>query len=204
VLPTEILNNEHRVIEQVLNCLEKIAERCAADGRLNRPDAEQALDFFRTFADQCHHHKEEDHLFRVLEAKGYSRRNGPTGVMLGEHELGRLHLRAMATAAARAEAGDPAAVDDFLVHAVSYVRLLREHIRKEDDCLFPMADRTLTAREQSDLLAAFDHVEADELRAGTHERYLRLADDLADRYGVPHAFAGTSQGGCACGHGGRH
>src|SRR5262249_4968162 len=160
-----ILNNEHRVIEQVLKCLERIAERCATEGRLNRPDAEQALDFFRTFADQCHHHKEEDHLFRFLETKGCSRQNGPTGVMLGEHELSRLDVRAMAAAVPKAEAGDPAAVDNFLVHAFSYVRLLREHIRKEDDCLFPMADRALSAKEQYDLLEAFEQVEANKLHA---------------------------------------
>jgi hemerythrin-like domain-containing protein len=203
VLPTEILNLEHRVIEQVLTCLEKIADCCATEGRLNQADAEQALDFFRTFADRCHHHKEENHLFRMLEAKGFSRQNGPTCVMLGEHELGRLHVRAMATAAPKAAAGDAAAVDHFLVQAAAYVRLLRDHIHKEDDCLFPMADRALTAQEQYDLLDAFAHVEEDELHAETHERYLRLADELADRYGVPHAFAECGHGACGCSHAAR-
>ena len=41
----EILMNEHRVIEQVLNCLEKILERCRAEGKLDRESARQALTF---------------------------------------------------------------------------------------------------------------------------------------------------------------
>ena len=58
--PTDILMQEHRVIEQVLSCLEAMAERCAAGQALDVQSAEQALDFFRTFADRCHHGKEED------------------------------------------------------------------------------------------------------------------------------------------------
>ena len=91
--PTEILSGEHRVIEQVLTCLERIAEQCAAEGRLDRTSAEQALEFFRNFADRCHHGKEEVHLFPALEAKGFPRDGGPTGVMLHEHDQGRAHVR---------------------------------------------------------------------------------------------------------------
>ena len=96
--PTEILSGEHRIIEQVLDCLEKIAQNCATGGRLDKTSAEQALDFFRDFADRCHHGKEETHLFRAMEAKGFPRQGGPTGVMLHEHEQGRAHIRDMAEA----------------------------------------------------------------------------------------------------------
>ena len=72
--PTEILSGEHRIIEQVLDCLEKMAQNCAAGGRLDKPSAEQALDFFRNFADRCHHGKEETHLFPAMEAKGFPAR----------------------------------------------------------------------------------------------------------------------------------
>jgi hemerythrin-like domain-containing protein len=69
--PTEILSSEHRVIEQVLDCLERIADNCSAQGSLNRESAEAAIDFFRTFADRCHHGKEETYLFPAMEACGF-------------------------------------------------------------------------------------------------------------------------------------
>ena len=103
--PTEILSGEHRIIEQVLDCLEKIAQNCATEGRLDRTSAEQALDFFRNFADRCHHGKEETHLFPAMEAKGFPRQGGPTGVMLSEHEQGRAYIRGMAEVIDRAAAG---------------------------------------------------------------------------------------------------
>ncbi len=68
--PTEILSGEHRVIEQVLDCLEKMIQQSVGDGRLNGHAARQAVDFFRGFADRCHHGKEETHLFPAMESKG--------------------------------------------------------------------------------------------------------------------------------------
>jgi hypothetical protein len=51
------------------------------------------------------------------------------------------------------------------------------------------------------LMEAFEHVETHEMGTGTHEKYLKLAHDLADHYGVPKAAAGkTPSGGCGCHH----
>jgi hemerythrin-like domain-containing protein len=198
--PTEILSGEHRIIEQVLDCLETIARNCATDGRLDKTSAEQALDFFRNFADRCHHGKEETHLFPAMEAQGFPRQGGPTGVMLSEHEQGRAHIRGMAEAIDRATAGKSEAVDKFVNHAQSYVGLLREHIEKEDHCLFTMANQALTEDDQQRLLAAFENVEQEHMGLGTHDRFLSLADELADRFGVTRAV-GISSRTCVCHHG---
>jgi hemerythrin-like domain-containing protein len=194
---TEILRNEHRVIEQVLACLEKMADRCASGGPLDVTSATRALDFFRNFADRCHHGKEEGRLFPLLEGHGLPREGGPTGVMRSEHDQGRRLLHGMA--AAVAAPGAPPARERFAAFARDYVSLLREHIRKEDGCLFPLADRTLSAGEQEALREAFGAVEHDEMGEGTHETYLGLADELADRWGVPKASNAVRAGEpCGC------
>ena len=95
---TDILMDEHRVIEQVLNCLEKLADRCEATEVIDRASALKALAFFRNFADRCHHGKEEGHLFPLLEARGFARQRGPTGVMRHEHAEGRSLPAALARA----------------------------------------------------------------------------------------------------------
>ncbi len=189
--PTEILSGEHRVIEQVLSCLEKMAEACRAGGRLDAADAKAAVEFFRGFADRCHHGKEEAHLFPAMEAKGFSADCGPTAVMRYEHEQGRASIRGMDEAIDAAAAGDAAARERFVAHAAAYVGLLREHIRKEDHCLFGMADQAFTAADQQALMAAFSKVESEEIGPGVHEKHLAVANDLAARYGVasPAKFA---------------
>lgn len=183
--PITILMDEHRIIEQVLNCLEVMVERCSNDGKLDKADANAAVDFFRNFADRCHHAKEEAHLFTLLEGKGLPRQGGPTGVMLAEHEQGRAHVRGMAEEIENAAAGDAYAVQRFVCHGRGYIELLRGHIQKEDHCLFPIADETFSQDDQAALLSTFQKVETEELEPGTHEKYLRVADKLAERYGVP-------------------
>ncbi|MHB1036064.1 MAG: hemerythrin domain-containing protein [Pirellulales bacterium] len=195
---TEILMNEHRVIEPVLNALEEIVSRGLSQGRLDQQSASDAVAFFRDFVDRCHHAKEEEHLFKAVELYGFSGECGPTKIMRYEHELGRAHVRAMDEALPAASAGDPAALARFADHARGYVELLREHIRKEDHCLFPMADQVLDAPHQAALLAAFDKVETEEMGAGMHEAFHKIADDLAARFHVPQA---TCQTHSACAHG---
>jgi hemerythrin-like domain-containing protein len=196
--PTEILSNEHRIIEVMLNCLERMAERSVAGGKLDRDDAEQAIDFIRNFADGCHHGKEEAHLFQTLASKGMPRDFGPIGVMLSEHEQGRAFVRAMAANIVKASEGEQSALQGFAAAANGYVQLLRAHIGKEDNILFPMAENILDDADRKNLHQAFGIVETEEMGDGTHGRYLTIARRLAAKYDVP--AEATEDKSCGCGH----
>ncbi len=171
---TEVLSAEHRVIEKVLDALEKLAD---AGERAAPANWQKALDFLRNFADKCHHMKEENLLFPALEEHGIPRDGGPIGMMLAEHEEGRAHVRAMAAALDNAP-GNPDAWQALRRRATSYIRLLREHIVKEDEVLFQMADGVLNGDEQKKLLREFEEHEAEEIGPGFHERYLQIAREL--------------------------
>jgi hemerythrin-like domain-containing protein len=182
--PTEILKAEHRVIERVLASLEVLTTKALKAGKLEADAAAHAVDFFRNFADRCHHGKEEAKLFPALEAKGFSPEDGPTAVMRAEHEQGRAYVRVLAESLAAAGQGDAQALKRFAQAAQGYVDLLRQHIQKEDHCLFAMADSALSADEQLSLLEAFERIEHEDLGAGTHEKFLKIAEDLCRRYGL--------------------
>jgi len=195
---TEILKNEHRVIEQVLDCLDAMAEACQRDGRIGEEPARQAIDFLRTFADTCHHGKEENQLFPMMESRGYSPVAGPTAVMRAEHTQGRSLIRAMEVEIPAASRGDQSARTKWLAAARDYTYLLRQHIEKEDECLFPMADQALRDTDQVELGRQFERVEHDELAPGVHDKYLQLADALADRFGVRKNRVPTEGKQCDC------
>ena len=172
--PTQILSDEHRVIERVLGAVEKLAK--GPVGALE--PWKKAIEFIRGFADQCHHFKEEKVLFPAMEAHGIPSEGGPIGMMLMEHEEGRSYVRSMLAALSLVEAKNEAAKDSLLSSAQAYCRLLREHIQKEDEILFRMADEVISAEEQKKVSAAFAQHEAEEMGAGVHEKYLRIAAEL--------------------------
>jgi hemerythrin-like domain-containing protein len=175
---TEILMSEHRVIERVITALETAVDQMAK-GKTIRPDFFiTSADFIKGFADGCHHKKEEGVLFTTMAANGASMERGPIAVMLFEHEQGRIFTRGMREAALRLQAGEPEAKDEIVRNTLGYAALLRQHIAKEDQILFPMADRLIPSSQYDQVTDAFEHVEHEETGEGVHEKYLALADWL--------------------------
>ncbi len=104
--------------------------------------------------------------------------DGPISVMLSEHQMGRAYTRAMREAALKLEAGESLGREAVIFGARSYVDLLRQHIAKENNVLFPLAGRVIPTAEQDEVAQAFEHVEHEETGAGVHEKYLALAEKL--------------------------
>jgi hemerythrin-like domain-containing protein len=198
----ETLMNEHRVIEQVLGSLAAFA-RDLDEGPLDqRPRVAEYAEFFREFADQCHHGKEEDRLFKALTDQGFPANGGPIAVMLHEHEEGRTHVRALAEIGAGAGALSSEECDRVRHHALEFVPLLRQHIRKEDEILFPAAERALPPAVLAALAEDFERHEREEMGSGEHERLHRLAENLIEAHAPP-ATAGPQRDmtfGSPCGH----
>lgn len=175
---TEILRKEHEAILGMLELTESAAARLDRGQILPTGTLAGLLEFFQLFADRCHHGKEEDLLFPLLEKKGLPREGGPLGVMLHEHEQGRALIREMKAADAALEAGEAEAGRRWARAARGYAQLLRDHIFKENNILFVMAERLLSAEEQSELAAGFERAEIEKMGAGTHERLHASMDQL--------------------------
>jgi len=175
---TNVLSEEHRVIERVLNSLEVAADHLES-GKPVRPEFFlSATDFIRGFADGCHHKKEEGVLFIRMREQGVPVQGCPLGVMLAEHELGRQYTRALRSAALEMQTGDASAKRKALESSRSYINLLRQHIVKEDGILFPMADEVIPVAQYDLVWKDFEHVEHAETGEGVHEKYLALAEAL--------------------------
>jgi len=175
---TDTLMEEHRVIERVLEVLQVGADKLES-GELIRPEFFlDAADFIKGFADGCHHKKEEGVLFPKMEQQGIPSQGGPIGVMLSEHQMGRVYTKSMREGAERLLAGDGTAQAEVVKSARNYVELLQQHIFKEDNILFPMANRVIPPAEQEQVWEDFEHVEHEETGEGVHEKYLALAEKL--------------------------
>lgn len=174
----DILMEEHRNIERVLDALEIMAGHLSRGGEVRPGFFLEAAAFCAEYADGVHHHKEEDVLFESIIASGMPADQGPIPVMLTEHEQGRAFTRGIREAALRLEQGDEGARRDLVAHAGGYVALLRDHIAKEDEVLFPMADGLLSDAAQAEVLAAFRRAEQEGDGGETVRRLLALASRL--------------------------
>lgn len=162
---TKILSEEHERIKRVLTLIEKANEKIEKGQHLPPNFLPEILDFIKTFADSCHHGKEEGVLFPLLEKRGLPKANGPIGMMLLEHEMGRSHVKAAIEATQKGE------TRNALGHLLGYTQLLREHIEKENTILYPMGNGVLTAQDQEYLKKRFDKIEEEEIGPGKHEAY---------------------------------
>lgn len=178
---TQQLRDEHEGIKTMLTVLEHLAGEMAMGRSVHVGHLTQIVDFLRTFADACHHGKEEEHLFPALNAAGLPSEGGPVSVMLHEHTLGRAHIRGMNEALERLQAGEDAG-GDFARHAQAYVELLRAHIDKENNILFTMAEHILLPTVHARLAECFDAIERERIGAGKHESYHALIHELSETY----------------------
>lgn len=180
--PTEELVQEHDAILRMLRVLDGVCTKLSAGEKINAGDLEKMIEFFRVFADRCHHAKEETALFPALEAAGIPREHGPIGVMLAEHTAGRKYVQDMLSALQGYRKNAADAVGDFVSSARAYINLLTAHIAKENQVLFPMADRHLSAKAQEDLAGAFERLEREQIGEGTHERLHATLHELEQSY----------------------
>lgn len=181
---TEDLKHEHAAVLVALQILDRVAAAVAAKDAQAPAHLEQLLDFFKGFVDRCHHGKEEDVLFPELERRGVPRTGGPIGVMLSEHEVGRGLVRAIAEGLARVKREDAGGAAAITEHARAYQQMLQAHIKKEDNVLFPMADRLVPEDVAAELYEQFEAIERDRVGEGKHEAYHRMLHQLKDHYGV--------------------
>jgi len=130
----EMMMAEHRVIESVLASLAEF---------VRTPDATPAklaeyVEFFVAYSDTLHHAKEEDILFEMLVEHGMSRDSGPVGCMMLEHGSNRALVGQLREASER-EQWSQDDRDQVTNVAEQFVSLLGNHIKKEDNVLYPLA-----------------------------------------------------------------
>ncbi|HEY5470183.1 MAG TPA: hemerythrin domain-containing protein [Bacteroidales bacterium] len=165
----------------------KLTDVMRAVTRSKKPDIEHIeniIDIIRNFADGLHHAKEENLFFPALENKGFSAKQGPVAVMLHEHIQGRNFVKGIVENLELYKNGDNAAITGIYHNMSGYADLLLNHITKENNVLFRMADNTLSHIEQKNLLSQFEEIEQNRPAGTRVSDYILRINDLALLYKV--------------------
>ncbi len=166
--PIKKLVNEHTFIKKLLTAIPQIVESLDVSNEEDKQLIFDSIDFIRSYADRYHHAKEEDILFKKF-GEGLE----IIKAMLEEHNVGRGHVKGVLEAL---ETGDNKSIRE---HLTAYQELLKEHIRKEDEILYPWMDRNLTISQVGELFAEFNEV--DERSKDAFQRYEGFVNRLEEK-----------------------
>lgn len=174
---TDDLRHEHESILSVLDIAEDVLKS-------HHPEVEKLkfgndfIYFLSIFTDRCHHGKEEMHLFPTLVLKGVPERDGPVGVMLQEHVIGRNLVASMRKAV------DETDLPHLSQIILDYAVFIRNHIAKENNVLFPLADKVISEEDQKEMFENFEIHEEDVVGHGVHEQLHKMIDQWIIDYEI--------------------
>jgi hemerythrin-like domain-containing protein len=178
MLPIGLLMIEHRVIERLIALMQKEGDRILKDKLADIDFIDDCLDFIRTYADRCHHGKEEEILFRDLKDKKLSIEHLKIlNELVDEHKLAR-GITSKLVEARNKYFND---VHDTTNQIYSYeiyeylkelIDFYPKHIRKEDKNFFLPCMNYFTVEEKEKMLEEF--LEFD--RKLIHEKYKKVIE----------------------------
>ena len=175
---TQDLRKEHEAILYVLQILDKMMQSDSSGPETMLRYYGEMVYFLKIFADKCHHGKEENYLFKELVNKGVPNEGGPVGAMLQEHAKGREYIAQMGRSL------DNKDINGFNNAAVQYRDLLRQHIEKENNVLFMMADKVIDEQEQNLLFEQFEQHEENVIGHGVHKKLHAMIGTWAEAFGI--------------------
>lgn len=159
---TEMLSEEHK---NILRMIEILLDKCSAvesGEELDKDFFNKIIDFIQNYADRFHHAKEEDILFRELCKDDVQMHCNPIEQMLYEHNLGREFVKGMVAGLRNNDK------KTIIKNAKDYSHLLEEHIMKEDNILYPMAEEVLNNNVKRSIMKKFKEIELKNLSDINH------------------------------------
>lgn len=151
-----IIRDEHRSIAAILHGIEYLVDKVRARKAKINPRVFSAMIYYLdTFSERMHHPKEDSYLFSAMRSRG-----GEAAAIVAdlerEHAAGGDTLRRLEQSLLRYEEGGEKEFPAFAEAVAKFVRDYRDHMRKEEDIAFPLAERLLSASDWQAIDRAFD------------------------------------------------
>jgi hemerythrin-like domain-containing protein len=175
------LYEEHRGILEGLKILEALTREGKSHGKVDGKDLVRLIEFFKVFADKCHHGKEESLLFPHLMSVHVGQEDANVKPLLEEHTQGRKLIQKIEKTIKKNYRVD---LIEFIPTAEQYIKLLRNHIEKEDQYLLPKAKNVLSSKDQEALIRDFNKFEDQVMGKGVHERFHLMLASFKQKYQI--------------------
>jgi hemerythrin-like domain-containing protein len=165
---TLVLSEEH---QNILTVIDGVLKECTEIERgkdIDKGYFAEVIDFIKNYADGYHHAKEEDILFKAMLENVENLHCNPIPVMLHEHDEGRQYIKNLEEGIANSDK------EQILTNAKGYCFLLQNHIYKEDNVLYPMAEEALSEAQKELIQAKYKQVKDELFSARDIQKYIDL------------------------------
>ncbi len=170
--PMKRLVDEHILIKRLIAAIPDIVKNIDLKTEKGRQIILDSVDFIRSYADKYHHAKEEEILFKYFDPE-----LDIIKTMLTDHDTGRNHVKAVIEGVQNQDKGAVAE------HLNGYKDLLTEHIKKEDEILYPWMDRNLTTNKVGELFAKFSEADG-KFEEVVPRKYEKFVAELEKKLGM--------------------
>ncbi len=183
--PIAPLMTEHRLIERMVHLMRQDLERIRANILVDPEFAfvdpvfiDISVDFLRTYADRCHHGKEEDILFAELANKSLDPElKKILDELTEEHAQAREYTQQLVKAKENYLRDEPEAVNQVLFYLDKITAMYPRHIIKEDQHFFIPCMGYFSAEEKDAMLEKMGEFD----RKMIHERYEGVVFGIENR-----------------------
>lgn len=176
-MSTTSLRRDHELIEKVIKAMDSTIQLLNDGKQIPESILLPVIDFSKNFTDVCHHNKEENSLFPALEQAGIPRHMGPIAMMLIDHERSRDLGKEMEKSAKNYILNGDST--KLITDMQQYVQHITEHLWKENNKLFMMAEARLQYVSKK-IDKELNEIEESKLKetGKTREYYEQLAETL--------------------------
>lgn len=137
----EVLYEEHAIIINAIDAAKKASQLIEKKPGEYEDNIRRLIDFFRTYADQFHHHKEEEILFPEMAKRNELLKGSILHEMLENHADFRIQIKEIEQLLNKKEYSSAQAILN------SYTDALLNHIAAENEEVFPMAESLFNDKE---------------------------------------------------------
>lgn len=156
MLPIDVLRKEHRLIERFIRLLKKETDRMVETEEVDSSFIVTAVDFLRTYADSCHHGKEEGILFKALSEKSLSDADSRMmHELIAEHIYARKKVNNLEKTKESFAKGEVGSTRNTLQLMIDLAEFYPMHINKEDKQFFYSSTEYFSQQEQKEMLQQF-------------------------------------------------
>jgi len=177
--PTEELMYEHKAIKLMLDIMNKISDSIKENKVFYTNDVEKIVNYLSVYVDKCHRSKEEV-FFRALLLSKYPTES--IGMIINEHSMGKAYLNEITSCVVTCKLGSSFSCERISDCMINYVQLIQNHMQREENDFFALANKALSDEAQSEISKQFKLINDEFVGPDIHTRYDELLKSMQNKY----------------------